>query len=138
MRQLKVGDSFSINTPSLSARGVVTKINRRTIVYDVPYMVCPGVPDGWLRGLKISIDELPHIKVDQPVDRAAVEQVMQQFAEIAQALKVTAEGLRVWQRNNRSVAHAEDGVRAVHPMHAANRLDKLAERISASKKGETK
>lgn len=55
---IEVGDSFTINTQRLSTKGVVTKINRKTLVYDAPYMVCPGAPDGWLRGLRIDLADL--------------------------------------------------------------------------------
>lgn len=58
-----VGDSFRIDTPKMSTRGVIVKINRKTVVYDAPYWVCEGVPDGWVRGLRIARSDMDDAQI---------------------------------------------------------------------------
>lgn len=43
---------------------------------------------------------------------------------IAERLRETAAGLRAWQRNG------QGAVASIHPMHAANRLEQIADQIS--------
>jgi hypothetical protein len=55
------------------------------------------------------------------------------LAEIADGLRATAAGLRMWyHQNHRQVRGIPEplAVEPVHPSHAANRLEKYADRIS--------
>lgn len=65
--------------------------------------------------------------------RARIEQTLSKVEELAARLRETAEGLRTWQRNGQDGGPGA-GKAGVHPMHAANRLDKLAEQLSSTKR----
>lgn len=51
--RIRVGDTFRICSPVLCAGGVITKINRSTIVFRAPCLVCRQYPDGWIRGIRL-------------------------------------------------------------------------------------
>lgn len=61
---------------------------------------------------------------------ALVREAMRMMQGIADQLRDTADGLRTWQRNGQNSGPGA-GRAGVHPIHAANRLEKIAERISA-------
>jgi hypothetical protein len=60
--KILVGREFIVNTPELSARGVITKVNRNTVTFDAPYYVTKETPDGIMHGLKISKKDLAAAK----------------------------------------------------------------------------
>lgn len=68
-----------------------------------------------------------------PEQIAAKEAPLRALQEIADKLRETAAGLRQWQRTG-CTAPGRCGMETpcVHPNHAANRLEKMADRISPS------
>lgn len=65
--------------------------------------------------------------------RRRIEETLSKVEYIAEVLRATAAGLRTWQRNGQDGGPGA-GKAGVHPMHAANRLDNLAEQLSSSKR----
>ena len=63
--------------------------------------------------------------------RTRINSALSELGEIADILRATAEGLRTWQRNGQDGGPGAGKV-GVHPMHAANRLYQLAERLSTA------
>ena len=63
--------------------------------------------------------------------------IMQTVQELADMLRETARGLRQWQSTAGCNKHGTCRLPepCVHPMHAANRLEKWADRISSNKGG---
>lgn len=60
--------------------------------------------------------------------KVAIETALAMLDRIQATLRVTAEGLRTWQRNGQD-GGAGAGRAGVHPMHAANRLEQIADEI---------
>lgn len=64
--------------------------------------------------------------------RARIEQTLSKVEELAEYARATARGLRLWSYSQRPQAVCTGD--EIHPAHAANRLDKLAEQLSNTKR----
>lgn len=76
---------------------------------------------------------LDHLRTEHGVHMIVA--TMERLESISVRLRETSEGLRQWWQN---FAHDKtDGPEGVHPLHAANRLLRMADEINAAGREET-